>query len=182
MAGELTSQADPRATVEGKIAPFGFRSVVLERHILVPTFRAEQLSIHSIKIRPSVHRIYTKSHCASFEDEYWRRAIWSATSWKHSGTYRCASVHWDRRVKPQSYVQSATKRPLSKGVCDILSLSMFCRYGILLRSSRARFEFVVYIEAISARNFSITCGWRTSKKLAMLNTSVTTRRSNLQCP
>ena len=51
---------------------------------------------------------------------------------------------------------------------NVLSLRTFCKYCILLRLSRFSFEFASQIDEISLRNFFITFGWRTSRKLFIL--------------
>jgi hypothetical protein len=58
----------------------------------------------------------------------------------------------------------AERRKIGLG-CYILSLITFCRYGSLLKSSRVRLIFASHVDVISARSFSITFGWRTSRKL-----------------
>ena len=63
--------------------------------------------------------------------------------------------------------------------CNALSLRTFCKYCIFLRLSRFNFEFASQIDEISLRNFFITFGWRTSRKLVILGRAQSHREAQL---
>jgi hypothetical protein len=50
-------------------------------------------------------------------------------------------------------------------VCHLLSLMTFCKYFMLLRSSRFNSDLPSQAELISVRNLARTCGYLTSVKL-----------------
>jgi hypothetical protein len=67
-------------------------------HILFPSFWTEELSIHSIEIRPSVHRVHTKGYGTSFGNKDGGVAVGPATSRQNSRTDSRSCVDRDRRI------------------------------------------------------------------------------------
>jgi hypothetical protein len=64
-------------------------------------------------------------------------------------------------------------------VCHLLSLMTFCKYFMLLRSSRFNSDLPSQAKLISARNLARTCGYLTSVKLRIaISKSLMNREPN----
>jgi hypothetical protein len=75
----LTSQADPRSSIEWQITPFSIRRIAIQRHVLVPSFGAKALGVHSVKVWSAMHSIHGICNSRALRDKHRRFAIRATT-------------------------------------------------------------------------------------------------------
>lgn len=68
--GTPTPEADPWATIERQVTPFGVGRVVVQRHVFIPSLGPEDLSVHPIKIGPPMHRVDAVRHSSALRNKH----------------------------------------------------------------------------------------------------------------